>query len=260
MSGDAARESTLDELFDAHYLRFYRDWHTTQTADESGLVLACFADAAQRGARLLDLGCGEGRMAFELAEAGLDVVGVDRSRVMLDAARGRSADATPRFVRGDLRELPLAPATFDLALSWFTSFGFGPTDRDDRALLRSVASSLRPGGVLVLETVNRDQLVAAAQDSTSWEALRDGDEILLDERRFDPHTGRLHVERLVTNGAERIRRRFSMRLFTGAELTDWLLEAGFGEVELLGDEAEPFELADGRMIARATIRETDRDG
>jgi SAM-dependent methyltransferase len=249
MSDDLA-PSSFDELFDTQYLRFHQTWHEAQTDAECGLIVASLDEAARPGASLLDCGCGDGRLSHRLAGLGFGVVGVDCSSDMLAAARQADSGSGARFVEADLATFePREP--FDIALSWFTSFGYGPDDESDRCLLQRIAHCVKPGGTLLLETVNRDQHVEALGAESSHEVLRVDDDVLVDERRFDPHSGRLHVERLITAGAGRAHRRFSMRLFTGPELIDWLRAAGFGDITLLGDEAEPFTLADGRMIARA---------
>jgi SAM-dependent methyltransferase len=256
---DGPGSSSLDDLFDAHYLRFYRSWHENETEGEVDLIAHIFGPALD-DATLLDLGCGEGRIAAELAAAGVQVTGIDASAAMLAAAElRRAALAAPdrlRLVHGDFRSgagrtPPIAPGSFDTALSWFTSFGYGPDDAADRATLEGFATFLKPGGVLVLETVNRDQ---HAQPDPTFEVLRDGDDLLVDERRFDPVTGRLHVERRLAVGAERYVRRFGLRLFTAPELLDWLDRAGFANAELFGDEFRDFELTDGRMIVRAEAK------
>jgi ubiquinone/menaquinone biosynthesis C-methylase UbiE len=64
-----------------------------------------FAETA--GGPVLDLGCGTGRVAWALAEDGVEVIGVDFSEAMLAVARARTGSRTPTWVTADLR-------TFDL--------------------------------------------------------------------------------------------------------------------------------------------------
>jgi len=78
---------------------------------------ARFVDAmAGRGARILDAGCGPGRVGGRLTELGHDVTGVDIDPALIDAAR--SAHPDTRWIVGDLAELDLAatghPAEFDV--------------------------------------------------------------------------------------------------------------------------------------------------
>ena len=65
-------------------------------------------------ARILDAGCGTGRVATELTRLGHDVVGVDADAAMVEVARER--DVVTRFVQADLATLSLSTQTFDVVL------------------------------------------------------------------------------------------------------------------------------------------------
>jgi len=103
--------------------------------------------------RAIDLGCGTGANVRYLAEHGFDAVGVDYSRVALEIARKRAADAdTPasaRFVEGDITadRVPGVDGLFDLVLD------FGTLDdldaRGRRAMARLVANLARPGAIFL---------------------------------------------------------------------------------------------------------------
>lgn len=91
--------------------------------------------------RLLDLGCGGGADAVELAKHGWSVVGVDISERQLEFARRRGVEV----VRASAAALPFEDQSFDAAVSVFTH-----TDvADFAAVLRETARVLRPGGRLV---------------------------------------------------------------------------------------------------------------
>lgn len=98
------------------------------------------------GARLLDLCCGHGRHAEELASRGLWVVGVDRSSGFLRRARSEHTTRA-RFLLSDVTALPVAEAAVDGAYCWFSSIGFGEAESDRRLLreVRGTPSGLAPG-------------------------------------------------------------------------------------------------------------------
>src|SRR5438128_9514141 len=70
-----------------------------------------------RGLRIADIGCGTGRHALRLAQAGARVTGVDFSGVMLQRAQRKPGAEAVRFVQHDLADpLPFAAASFDRVL------------------------------------------------------------------------------------------------------------------------------------------------
>ncbi|MCB9883168.1 MAG: class I SAM-dependent methyltransferase [Planctomycetes bacterium] len=92
-------------------------------------------------ARILDVGCGYGRVAASLRERGhTNVVGVDLSIGML-----RRAPSTFRHVQGTSLDLPFAEASFDLALL-FSVLTTVPQDREQERLVAEVERVLVPGG------------------------------------------------------------------------------------------------------------------
>lgn len=101
-----------------------------------------------RGASVLDLGCGPGRYAQQLANDGYDVTGVDFNSASIDHAR-QHARGRVRYIEGDYtRDLPEGP--FDLAMLIYLDFGTH-LPQAQRSLLREVRSRLRPGGRMVLD-------------------------------------------------------------------------------------------------------------
>src|SRR5215470_3017997 len=95
------------------YAPFY-DWENARTLGRRDVGfwqrLAAKADG-----RVLELGCGTGRVAIPLAKSGVDLVGVDRSQPMLGQAVVRALRSSraaspeyraPAFVRADIRDLP----------------------------------------------------------------------------------------------------------------------------------------------------------
>jgi SAM-dependent methyltransferase len=126
----------------AAYLRYS---FTRGTEQEVAFLLDLLRPGV--GARVLDVGCGPGRHATLLADAGVDVVGVDIAEDFLRLARAAAPGASG-FVRADARALPCAPV-FDAAIS-LCQGGFGLTGDDGDLVLAQRAAALRPGGRVVL--------------------------------------------------------------------------------------------------------------
>jgi SAM-dependent methyltransferase len=117
--------------------------------DVHGEARLC-AELVPAGSRVLDAGCGTGRVAIRLAELGYDCVGVDLDESMLAEAR-RAAPGIP-WLRADLAELDL-PAQgiedgFDLIVAAGNVVPLLASGTEPAAV-RSLAAHLRPGGLLV---------------------------------------------------------------------------------------------------------------
>ncbi|AWE54040.1 MULTISPECIES: class I SAM-dependent methyltransferase [Streptomyces] len=103
--------------------------------------------------RVLDVGSGTGRpTAATLVAAGHSVLGVDVSPVMVELASRQVPGA--EFRHADIRELPLDDRSFDGICVFFSLLQMSRADQ--AALVRRLASALRPGGHLVLATVPAD--------------------------------------------------------------------------------------------------------
>ena len=107
------------------------------------------ADAVVRlgGGRVLDAGCGTGRVAIELVSRGLDVVGVDNDPEMI--ARARAKSGAVEWIEADLAEVDLTGRTFDVIvlagnILLFVEPGSEPS------IVANLAPALAPGGALVV--------------------------------------------------------------------------------------------------------------
>jgi SAM-dependent methyltransferase len=119
---------------------------TAAGVDVHGEAAFC-ADRTPAGGRILDAGCGTGRVAIELARRGFDVVGVDADPSML--ARARSIAPQLRWIPADLAGPGGAPGgRFDLVVAAGNVVPFlAPgTERD---VVRHLAAALTPDGLLV---------------------------------------------------------------------------------------------------------------
>ncbi len=106
----------------------------------------------QPGANMLDVACGKGRHSKALAEMGFDVTGIDISFTSVDEAK-ESENESLHFYQHDMR-LPFWINYFDYAFNFFTSFGYFKTRREHDNSIRTIAQSLKPDGVFVMDYLN----------------------------------------------------------------------------------------------------------
>lgn len=113
-------------------------------ADVHGEATFC-ASLVPAGSRVLDAGCGTGRVAIRLAELGYDCVGVDLDASMLAVARQAAPELT--WIEADLATLVLED-TFDLVVAAGNVIPL-MTPGTEPAGISALAAVVRPGGLLV---------------------------------------------------------------------------------------------------------------
>lgn len=133
---------------------FY-DVDMAQNADIEGVAYyraACLANCRD-GGRMLELGCGTGRITLALCEAGLDVVGVDVSVAMLRVLRRKAGERRlprpPLLAAMDMAQLAVR-GRFDVVLCPFSAFTYLVEDGDRERALASIRGALG-GGRFVLD-------------------------------------------------------------------------------------------------------------
>jgi SAM-dependent methyltransferase len=103
-------------------------------------------------AKMLDVACGKGRHSLQLAGKGFDVTGIDLSEdSILEALQYESENL--HFFQHDMR-LPFWINYYDYAFNFFTSFGYFRTQREHDNAVRTIAQSLKPKGIFVLDYLN----------------------------------------------------------------------------------------------------------
>ena len=188
------------------------------------------------GSKVLDAGCGLGRISVELAALDLDVTGVDIIQSELDAAReSAEAEGVPlTLINHDLRTFQ-APNQFDCAVNLYTSFGYCATIEEDMQILRNIADSVKPGGTFIMECTSREtailywtpgeeferagyKVVTHFEVVGAWEGLRS-------QWTLYPLD---HTDKVIDHT-------FVQRLYPASFLRDKLLDFGFSSAEVYGD-------------------------
>ncbi|MDC0740159.1 methyltransferase domain-containing protein [Polyangium mundeleinium] len=224
-----------EDLFDDDMIRTMDRTDAKVIRREADFIESCLG--LEKGATILDLACGTGQHAVELASRGYGVVGYDLSLNMLalaaDEAQGRAQKLN--FLQGDMREMAF-DQVFDGLYCWSTSFGYFD-DEKNLDVLRRMHRALRIGGILVLDIINRDY-VAPRQPSLVW---FEGDGcVCMDEMQVDFFSSRLKVKRTAMFDDGRAREiEYSLRLYALHEIGKMMHDADFKVVEVTGHPAHP---------------------
>lgn len=111
------------------------------------------------GESILDLYCGYGRHAIELAKQGYSVTGVDATQDFLDIAvqKAQKANVSITFTQKDMRELDYE-SNFTAIINMFAAFGYF-TDDENANIIKLIAKALKPDGLFLIDLLNRDWMV-----------------------------------------------------------------------------------------------------
>ena len=183
--------------------------------------------------RVLELGCGNGRILLELLRRGVDAYGVDRSAAMLRELRRKAAAGNgQRLVRMDARALGFASA-FALVLAPYSLVTYMVTKDDARRMLTSARRALARGGRLVIDAFVPQPGVESNDFRVDYRRLHQG-RMLTRWRRILPLAPQVNrIERTYRlcatdgNRFDEIVTREEIRLFTPGDVRKLLGDAGF---------------------------------
>ncbi|MEM0349302.1 MAG: methyltransferase domain-containing protein [Candidatus Caldarchaeum sp.] len=182
---------------------------------------------------VLDLCCGNGRHAIELARRGYrDIHGLDYSRFLLNVARNsaRQEGLKIDFRWGDARSLPFADNSFDAVILMGNSFGYFAEIDDDLRVLREVRRVLRPYGRILIDVVDREQFLKHLEPISSE---KNGDVQIIRLRRVIGRNRLVTREIVIRENTEVLTDHvYGVRLYSFSELKCMLEQAEFANVTL----------------------------
>jgi SAM-dependent methyltransferase len=205
-----------------------------ETAAEVDFFEAAFDRFAERPVRrLLEPGCGSGRLVAAMAARGYELTGLDLSEAMLNYLRRRlrRRGLSATLVCGDMTRMEFAEP-FDAAFCTFNTFRHLTREVDAVSHLRSVGQHLSPGGLYVLgfHLIPPD---ADPECVERWSARHGGTEVKMTlkvidfDRRRRREMLRVSVKATRRSGkVERIRSEFPLRIYTAAQARQLLKKVG----------------------------------
>jgi len=195
---------------------------------------------------VLELGCGTGRITRPLANAGVNVIGVDRSAAMLGRLATRIANPKSRMptsiplVRADIRALPFADESFPAVIAPYGILQSLIRPADLTAALASVARVVVHGGLFGVDLVPdvpnwreyRDRVQLRGRNGIAHLTLVES--VSQDRRRRLTTFEQRYIER---RGRQRREHCFELifRTLTVPQMTRRLERAGFAVQSVFGD-------------------------
>lgn len=139
------------EWFNSHYYHLLYDHRDEEEALQFINRLIDYLQP-MKGCSMVDIACGKGRHSKALADRGFDVTGIDLSAASIAEAKLKE-EAHLHFYQHDMR-LPFWINYFQYAFNFFTSFGYFKTQREHDNAIRTIAQSLVPDGLFVIDYLN----------------------------------------------------------------------------------------------------------
>lgn len=247
MDGDASKEGYLSKQKQTLRQR------TRVEVDGVELLLGLNEEAGPK--IILDIPCGYGRHSIELAARGHRVMGIDLNETHLqkavDASKERGQNTfVPKtgrvvFVQANMinfieQTAPIPPwgslqemttGVFDCVINMFYSFGFFKTDEENEHALRSIYTSLKPGGKFLMHTdVNMSRVYSGMYKFQEERKLESGASLWIYDS-YDPVSKRIWG----TWNIDGYVRAYTVRVYTSEEFCDLCRKVGFTEFEIYAD-------------------------
>jgi SAM-dependent methyltransferase len=195
--------------------------------------------------RLLDVACGKGRHAKALADAGYFVTGIDLSPDSIQSAQALANENLEFFVH-DMRHL-FRTRYYHAVFNLFTSFGYFSAEHDNTLAARAMASALLPGGLLVVDFVNREPACANIEANQHEIIEREGVRFTLHRSYTKQH----YIKQIdVQDGEQQATFFEKVSAFTPAQLEAYFKAEGLVTLHLFGNYAcEAYDIKSSpRMI------------
>lgn len=220
-------------IFNANYLRTDGDVVEDVEITKNEIDIFIAALDLPKDAQVLDLCCGQGRHALELARRRYTgIVGLDRSHYLINRARklNKQAGLHVEFREGDARKLRFRNDSFDVVIIAGNSFGYFETAKDDMRVLEEVKRVLKPDGKLLID-VTDGKYMREHFDPRSWEWI-DTNYFVCRERSLSKSGDRLVSREVIThvNRGVVADQFYAERLYTFNDLHRLLTEVGFTNI------------------------------
>lgn len=220
------------------------DWMWSEGEQIAKSIARILRENGLDSGKVLDVFCGNGRVAIPLALEGYEVVGIDISLPFVNDAKHKAekyrVSERTRFLVSDAREIDkvLKDERFDAIIIVSTSLGYYGVAADEE-ILRKLRSLANDGAILIIaNTLHRETPIWRYCSRTFQ---RYGSLILMEERKFDALWSKLASKWIVLrddgrrNLTKELEVNTEMRIYTSTELAEILKRTGWGVDSIYGD-------------------------
>ena len=232
----------VKDLFIDHAVLFLRilNWRWKAIKEEPELIANILRKHGVKKGKILDLMCGNGRIAIPLAKMGYMVTGIDICPLFIEDAKRKAEKYgvlnSTRFITGDIRKLNeiLEEDSFDAALNVWTSLGYY-SEKEDLQMFKMTNRLVKPGGLFLILNCASKELMLQRFARYIYEDF--GDILVLHENSFDIKSSRLNAkwffyERKGMNLKFLGETKLNLRLYSYHEVVKMLEEAGWEVVAM----------------------------
>ena len=218
----------LFDIYARYYDLLYRD---KDYAAEAEYVASNIRRESPQATRILELGCGTGAHAEQLARLGFFVHGIDLSETMLASAEVRKA-ALPvelaqrlSFRRGDVRTVRTAES-YDAVISLFHVLSYQSTESDQEAMFETASTHLIRGGPFVFDfwfgpgvLAQKPELRVKRLEDADIKVTRIAEPVMNEDSSLVDVNYTVFIETKSTGRIQEVRETHRMRYFSLADIT-----------------------------------------
>lgn len=232
----------MKQVFDS-YSRYYDLLYSDKDyASEAKFVADLLGRHGVKTGRILELGCGTGKHAEQLARMGFTVSGIDLSPSMIATANSSKPPEYPdrlTFAQGDVRTARVV-GDFKAVLSLFHVASYQTTNQDLVDMFSTAATHLKPGGIFLFDCwfgpavlTDRPSVRVKRLQDEQVDVLRVAEPVMYPNGNVVEVTYTLHITNRTNRQVEQICETHRMRYFFAPELEHFLAASGFGRVMMV---------------------------
>jgi len=186
---------------------------------------------------ILDIGCGTGKHAYEFAQRGIQVTGIDLSEKMIQIARQNYSHPKTSFMQADARTFSISKE-FDAIVSLFHVASYQTTNQSFQEYLLTAYSHLRKGGIFIFDfwygpavLTDKPETRVKRLKNQHIQILRIAEPIILYNQNTVDVNYELHITDLLNDKQEIILEKHPMRYWFLPELESFANQQGFKILE-----------------------------